>query len=39
MEINSLLLGNGYNKRRESGESKAMCIFSLGGHEDEKKSE
>ena len=39
MEVKSILLGNGSNKRRAAGEQKAMHIFRLGGHEDKKNSE
>ena len=39
MEINRLLLGNGSNKRRATGEPKALREFRLVRHEDEKKSE
>ena len=39
MEVNSLLLGSGSNKRRATGEPKALCAFRLGGNEDKNKSE
>ena len=39
MEVKSLLLGSGYNKRRATGEPKAILAFRLGGHGDEKNSE
>ena len=39
MEINRLLLGNGSNKRRATGEPKALREFRLVKHEEEKKSE
>ena len=32
MEVNSLLLGSGYNKRRATGEPKALLAFRLGVH-------
>ena len=38
-EVNSLFLGNCSNKRRVTGEPKAMHAIRLGSHGDEKKSE
>ena len=38
-EVNRLILGSGYNRRRETGEHKALCALMLGGQEDAKKSE
>ena len=39
MEINSLLLGSGFNKRIATREPKLLRKFRLGGHEDEKRPE
>ena len=39
MEVNSLLLGSGCNKRRSTGEHKELRALRLGGNKDEKKSE
>ena len=38
-EINSLLLGKGSNKRRDTGDTNNSCALKLGGKEDDKRSE
>ena len=37
MEVNRLLLGSGSNKRRATGETKALHAFRLGGHGGKKE--
>ena len=39
MDVNSLLLGSGSNKRRATGEQKALHTFMLGVQEDKKNPE
>ena len=39
MEVNSFVFSGGYNKRRATDEPKALRVFRLVGHEDEKKLE
>ena len=38
-EVNSLLLGSGYNKRRVTIEQKTLRALKLGDHEDKKRQE
>ena len=39
MEVKSLLLGSGYNKRRATCEQNSLRALRLGGHDNEKKLE
>ena len=39
IESNGLLIGNSSSKRRESGETKAIRGFNLGGQEENRSSE
>ena len=39
IEVNRLLMGNSSSKRRESGETKAIRGFNLGGQEENRSSE